>query len=67
MDFELTEDETSLQEGMRSFVEGRSPPTTSERSRTRAAGSTVNGGRSWATPACSRCGSPKPTTASDSA
>ena len=26
MDFELTEDETSLQEGMRSFVEGRFTP-----------------------------------------
>ena len=66
MDFELSDDQVALQDGVRNFCDGRFPIATVRGARDRAA-STATSGASWPTWVCSPCACPRPTAASGSA
>ena len=66
MDFELTDDQVALQEGVRSFCEGRFPIETVRSAGSRGRRRPRPRGASWPTWACSPCACPRPTVASSS-
>ena len=67
VDFELTDDQVALQEGVRAFLDGRFPLDDVRAIEAAGVASTATGGASWARPACSPSRCPRPTVGSSSA